>query len=53
MARFLRVPVRWLQAEAEAGRISHLKADKVLLFDPEAVEPVLLERAHQEVPNGQ
>jgi len=46
-ARRLRVPVKWLREEAEAGRIPHLKADKALLFDPEAVESVLLERARQ------
>ena len=45
MARRLRVPVRWLRAEAEAGRIPHVKAERVFLFDPEAVEKVLLERA--------
>jgi hypothetical protein len=47
MARFLRVPVRWLRAEAEAGRIPHVKADRQLLFDPETVEAVLLDRAHR------
>jgi hypothetical protein len=47
MARRLRVPVRWLKAEAETGRIPHVKAERVLLFDPEAVERVLLERAQQ------
>ena len=45
MARRLSVPSRWLRAEAEAGRIPHLKADTQLLFDPEAVEALLLERA--------
>ena len=45
MARRLRVPVRWLRAEAEAGRIPHLQAERVLLFDPETVEAVLVERA--------
>ena len=49
MARRLRVPVRWLRSEAEAGRIPHVKAERVLLFDPEAVESILLERAR----NGQ
>lgn len=44
-ARIFRVPVRWLKAEAEAGRVPCLKADKAILFDPEAVEKVLLERA--------
>ena len=48
MARRLRVPVKWLRAEAEAGRVPHLKADKVFLFDPETVERVLLERAQKE-----
>lgn len=49
MARRLRVPVRWLRAEAEAGRIPHVQAERVLLFDPATVETVLLERAR----NGQ
>ena len=44
-ARRFRVPVRWLRAEAEAGRIPCVKAERVLLFDPEAVERILLERA--------
>jgi hypothetical protein len=44
MARRLRVPVRWLRAEAEAGRIPHVKAERVLLFDPLTVQAVLLER---------
>jgi hypothetical protein len=47
MARHLRVPLRWLRAEAEAGRVPHLKAGKVFLFDPDTVEQVLLERARQ------
>jgi hypothetical protein len=45
MARHLRVPVRWLKAEAEAGRIPHVRAERVYLFDPESVELVLVERA--------
>ena len=47
MARHVRVPVRWLRAEAEANRIPHLRAGTQLLFDPETVERVLLERAKQ------
>lgn len=47
MARRLRVPVKWLRQEAEAGRVPHLKADKAILFDPDTVENVLLERARQ------
>jgi len=54
MARLLRVPVAWLRAEAEAGRIPHLKAVNSLLFDAETVERVLLERARKtEVRNAQ
>jgi hypothetical protein len=48
MARLLRVPAAWLRAEAEAGRIPHLKAGKTMLFDPETVEHLLLERARRE-----
>ncbi len=53
MARRLRVSVRWLRHEAEAGRLPHVKADRTFLFDPDAVERVLLERAqetHETVP---
>lgn len=46
MARRLRVPIRWLRSEAEAGRLPHLKAGATtILFDPEIVEKLLLERA--------
>ena len=45
MARRLRVPVAWLRAEAEAGRVPHLTAGARLLFDPDAVKRVLAERA--------
>jgi hypothetical protein len=47
MARRLRVPATWLRAEAEAGRIPHLRAGRVLLFDPEAVERIVLNRLRQ------
>jgi hypothetical protein len=47
MARLLRVPARWLSAEADARRVPHLKADNVLLFGPETVERVLLDRARR------
>ena len=47
VARRLRVPVGWLRAEAEAGRVPCLKADRAILCDPEAVEAALLERARQ------
>jgi hypothetical protein len=48
LARILCVPARWLRAEAEAGRLPHLKADTALLFDLPTVERLLLERARQE-----
>jgi hypothetical protein len=46
-ARWLHVPLKWLRAEAEAGRIPCLRADKAILCDPAAVEAALLERARQ------
>ena len=45
MARRLRVTVRWLREEAEAGRVPCIKAERQFLFDAEAVEEVLLQRA--------
>ena len=47
MARYLRVPVRWLRAEAEEGRIPHLKAGDQYLFDAKAVEDALIDRARE------
>jgi len=49
VARRLRVPVKWLREEAEAGRVPALRAGNVLLCNPTAVEEVLLERARQPV----
>jgi len=45
MARRLRVPAKWLRAEALAGRLPHLNADGQILFNPAAVESVLSARA--------
>ena len=45
MARHVRVPVAWLREEAEADRVPHLKAGRVFLFEPGAVEAALVERA--------
>ena len=45
MARRMYVSNKWLRGEAEAGRIPHLKAGKTLLFNPDVVEPLLVERA--------
>jgi hypothetical protein len=48
-ARWLRVPLKWLRAEAEAGRIPCLRADNAILCDLDAVEAALLQRARQQV----
>ena len=50
MARRLRVTMKWLRAEAEEGRIPHLRAGRILLFDPETVERLLLKRAQEIAP---
>ena len=47
VARRLRVPTRWLRAEAEAGRIPCLHAGNQFLCDPDAVEAALLKRARE------
>lgn len=45
MARALRVPMRWLRAEALARRIPCLQAENRLLFQPATVIRILSERA--------
>jgi len=45
MARRLGVETKWLRGEAEAGLLPHVKAGKTLLFNPRAVERILVERA--------
>ena len=45
MARRLRVPAGWLREEAEAGRVPCLQAGNQILFHPETVESVLVQRA--------
>jgi hypothetical protein len=42
MARHLRLPAKWLRAEAQAGRIPHLRAGATYLFDTNAVEKAVL-----------
>lgn len=37
--------MRWLKAEAQAGRLPHVKAETRFLFDPEAVTAVLMRLA--------
>ena len=45
MARRLHVTLRWLKDEADAGRLPHIKAGDRYLFNTEAVDLALLERA--------
>ena len=52
MARTLRVNVRWLKSEAEAGRIPAVKAERRYLFNREAVVRVLAERAAEMPTSG-
>lgn len=52
VARRLRVPIRWLRAEAEASRIPCLRAEGQFLCDIEAVEAALLERARKPTDTG-
>jgi len=47
MARRLRVPAKWLKTEAETGRLPHVRAGHVFLFDPDAVDSALLKRAQE------
>lgn len=44
----LGVPSSWLRTEALAGRVPYLRVGRRLLFNPAAVEGVLLDRASQE-----
>jgi excisionase family DNA binding protein len=45
LASAIRLPATWLKREAEAGRIPSLKVGRRLMFNKDAVERVLLERA--------
>lgn len=45
MARDLRVTMKWLKEEAEAGRVPSLLAGRQRLFNPDAVRSVLSDRA--------
>jgi hypothetical protein len=47
MARRLGVRTKWLRAEAEAGRLPHVRAGDTLLFEPETVFSILAKRARQ------
>ena len=45
MSRYLGVKSTWLRAEAESGRLPSVPAGDTFLFNPPAVERVLIERA--------
>lgn len=45
LARATGLPLAWLKVEAKAGRIPRLLVGRRLLFNPEAVERALAERA--------
>ncbi len=45
LARELRLPERWLKAEADAGRIPHFRAGNKYRFNLTAVETTLAKRA--------
>ena len=48
LAKRFGLPAGWFKAEAVAGRLPHLKIGRRFLFNPEAVERVLTERAATE-----
>ena len=45
MARRVGVTQRWLQDQADAGRVPCLKADRRYLFNPSAVQEALASQA--------
>jgi hypothetical protein len=49
LAARLRLPAEWLKGEALAGRIPCLRVGRRLLFNADAVEQVLAERAGKEL----
>ena len=51
LAQRLGLPAAWLKAEAEAGDIPSLRAGRRLVFNHEAVERALIERARRD-PKG-
>jgi len=44
IARQLRVPVKWLRAQADAGRIPHIRAGNQILAQFDGVHSALLAR---------
>ncbi len=52
LANELGLPVAWLKDEAQAGRIPCLRIGKRLVFNAEAVERTLVERAGESIHEG-
>ena len=52
LALMLKVSVRWLREETDAGRIPYLQAGKDTLYVVDAVRKVLANRASQQVAPG-
>jgi len=52
-ARQLRVPMRWLRDEAQAGRVPSLKAGSRFVFHTDAVKAALVERAKRPAEGGE
>lgn len=50
-AELLGVPCRWLEAEADAGRVPCLRIGRTVLFDVESVQQALLSQARQSSPS--
>ena len=48
LARKLRVPASWLRAEADAGRLPHIRAGRQHLFSLQRVIAILATRAARE-----
>jgi len=48
LSQRLGLPAAWIRAEARAGRIPHLRAGRRLMFNPDAVESILIDRARQQ-----
>ena len=47
LAETLSLPKEWIKAEADAGRIPHLRIGKRYRFNPDAVVRALADRAAQ------
>ena len=52
MSQRVGLPAAWLKSEAESGRIPCLHAGRRLMFNPEAVERILIDRARRRAGGG-